>query len=734
MTPIARTALVQLLLAPVVRGLEAQQGPIPYSAEAAAFVDIRVIPMDREEVLNGQTVLIRDGVIVQVGPADSVTIPEGARIIDGLNGYLMPALTDLHAHVTDEYEFPLWLAHGVTRVQHLNGSQLELSARVSRGLVLGPRLYPCAGPISGIQDPDVARSVVARFAEAGFDCLKPYDDISEEAFAALVEEAERLGIRTVGHIPRNLTWQQVLAIGTTAIAHAEEFLYSPIRDEADLAMIDSLMSANRIAVIPTLTNYARITEQSLFASTSIAAPEVRAYSPVDRRYWTPERNHYVDAFPPSRVAGLRRLLSFQRTHTKRLLDAGVLIGLGTDAGNTLVIPGASALEELDELVAAGLTPYRALRAGTIDAAALLGLEGEGVVAEGASADLALVLGNPLQDITSARLIAGVMVRGRWLSREALDEEVARTRTAFGEEERVLSLLETEGLERALAWAIDASRLDGRPPLRPRALNELAYQLWKLEDRLSDAVRAFEANRTIHPDWWGSHASLAEAYEASGRPQDALAEYRRAVALNPEYREGRERIEALAGQVSGAFPGQPVHHAEDKQVVLLGFRSVHPHGSAVRTVQLRAEHGRFTKHGDASSPVPHHHTLQQVRSRHAREGIRVHPVVSIRRQDHGRFLGEDQQRGSVDAGIHPERLTGECRHGVDPLSVSAVGDRVRLQRAASSAEHERSAAGPIEGEPVVEADPEGGRERGGIAGDGHVIGDQQQRASATYPGR
>jgi len=541
------TRLVYLLLASLAPGLEALQDPVPYSAEVAAFVDVRVIPMNREVVLSGQTVLIKDGTILQVGPVDSVAVPEDARIIDGLNGYLMPALTDLHAHVTDEYEFPLWLAHGVTRVQHLNApEELDLATRVSRGRVLGPTLHLCPGPISGIEEPELARSEVARLDGAGFDCLKPYGDISELAFAALVDEANRRGMRTVGHIPRNLTWQQVLAIGPTAIAHGEEFLYSPIRDEADMARIDSLMAGNSIAMIPTLTNYAEITEQSLFAATRIKERAVTAFSPVDRRYWTPERNHYVRRFPPDRVDRMRRLLNFQRTQTKRLSEAGVLIGLGTDAGNTFMIPGASVHDELDELVAAGLTPYQALRAGTIDAAALLGLEGEaGFVGEGAVADLLLVVGSPLEDITSARLIAGVMVRGRWLSRTELDENVERTRATFREEERMLSLLESEGLARALAWVVTANRLDDSPPLRPRALNELAYQLWRRDDHLSDAVQVFETNRALYPDWWVSHASLAEAYEASGRTDDALAAYRRAVALNPDYREGRDRVEALS---------------------------------------------------------------------------------------------------------------------------------------------------------------------------------------------
>ena len=99
---------------------------------------------------------------------------------------------------------------------------------------------------------------------------------------------------------------------------------------------------------------------------------------------------------------------------------GVRLLVGTDAMNTGVVPGFSAHDEMADLVAAGLTPYEALRAATGNAAEFLG-EGKrrGTVAAGQDADLVLLDANPLVDIGNSRRIAGVVVRGRWFPRAEL---------------------------------------------------------------------------------------------------------------------------------------------------------------------------------------------------------------------------------------------------------------------------------------------------------------------------
>jgi imidazolonepropionase-like amidohydrolase len=123
----------------------------------------------------------------------------------------------------------------------------------------------------------------------------------------------------------------------------------------------------------------------------------------------------------ARYAVLERLVrDFQR--------AGVRLLVGTDAMNTGVVPGFSAHDEMAQLVAAGLTPLDVLRAATVNAADFLGARDGGVVAIGQQADLVLLDANPLENIANSRRIAGVVLRGQWLSPTAIADLLDTLRT------------------------------------------------------------------------------------------------------------------------------------------------------------------------------------------------------------------------------------------------------------------------------------------------------------------
>jgi cytosine/adenosine deaminase-related metal-dependent hydrolase len=488
-----------------------------FSAPAAAqstvaFIDVNVVTMADERVLPHRTVLVSDGRIAAVGPADSVILPRGAVRIPGGGAYLMPGLADLHAHPVDPILHPMYLSYGVTTVQYLNAFA---EIRGWRRDGPGPRVEACAGPIADVRTAEDARRTVAEHAAAGWDCIKIYDDVAAGAYAALAAEARARGMRALGHIPRNLGWRDLLAARPHAVAHAEEFLYSPIGTQAELDSIVEGMRAGGIALITTLTNYEQIVRQREDLPALLAA-DLRHVPAVERRVWAAEHNRYLRLSVP--VATQRRLLDFQRSLVRRLAAAGVPILLGTDAGNNFVLAGASVHDELAQLVQAGLTPYEALRAATVQPAAFLRRgDGAGTVAAGAPADLLLVRGNPLEDVANAGRMGGVMVDGRWLSADSLHALRAAVAAALEPEAELVRLLDTRGLDAALRWIEDA-----RPALRPRALNELGYQLWKLEDRLPDAVRVFRASTRLHPTWAPARESLAEAqgaaeYKPQGSP-------------------------------------------------------------------------------------------------------------------------------------------------------------------------------------------------------------------------
>src|SRR6476659_186929 len=126
------------------------RSPASPGGPPTAFVDVTVIPMDREQRLPHQTVLVRDGRIVQIGPSGSTPVPPEVRQIPGAGKFLVPGLTDAHFHLQsgadDERLLSLLLANGVTFL-NLYGTPavLDLRNRVARHELIGPTIYT-SGP------------------------------------------------------------------------------------------------------------------------------------------------------------------------------------------------------------------------------------------------------------------------------------------------------------------------------------------------------------------------------------------------------------------------------------------------------------------------------------------------------------------------------------------------------------------------------------------------------------
>jgi len=208
----------------------AQQPLVRSPSSAIAIVNVSVIPMDRERVEAGQTVLVRGDRIVAIGAAGEVPVPGGATVIDGAGRYLVPGLTDAHVHLTTDMPWapvrpdfgdaPLYLAYGVTTVVNLRGTptQLEWRRRIEAGELLGPTIYTSGEFVNEprVNTPEeVQREIVAQ-AREGYDLIKFHEvwtpvagyvtttGLSLPAYLKMIESAREEGIPLVGHAPVNL--------------------------------------------------------------------------------------------------------------------------------------------------------------------------------------------------------------------------------------------------------------------------------------------------------------------------------------------------------------------------------------------------------------------------------------------------------------------------------------------------------------------------------------------------
>jgi imidazolonepropionase-like amidohydrolase len=420
-----------------------QPGNAQTAHAPVVFTGVSVIPMDREEVLQNQTVIVENGRITYVGAARNA--PEGATTVDGRGKFLMPGIAEFHAHVPSGPQavnahraLSLYVLAGVTTARGMLGAPMHLAVRdsIARGQLLGPRLLT-SGPSfnnNSVSSPAVAVAMVTDQKNAGYDLLKIHPGVPRVAFDSLAATANRLRIPFAGHVPLEIGLDVALTSKYSTIDHLDGFVEAMYNGSAPLtpalngffglgimqqldtskfrSVVDRV-KASGVAMVPTqilMDNYANDATGEQLTS----AAEFKYWVPQQVAGWRTQKDNILSQLPVSREQK-QQFIALRRRFIKALYDAGVPFLLGSDAPQLWNVPGFSSHRELGALVAAGLTPYQALRTGTVDVARFLGEAGQsGVVRQGARADLLLLDANPLQDVANSLRINGVVVNGRWI--------------------------------------------------------------------------------------------------------------------------------------------------------------------------------------------------------------------------------------------------------------------------------------------------------------------------------
>ena len=425
------------------------------TAETTAFVNVNVVPMNAETIVAGQTVIVRDERIVQIGTVDDTVLPDDAFIVDGTDRFLMPGLAEMHGHVTGTSDaeldrlFALYLANGVTTIRGMLGrpAHLELRDSLEAGERLGPRLGTSGPSFNGNSVNGAGRATERVRAQhaAGYDFLKIHPGLTAEEFAAIADEATALGIPFAGHVPAAVGVQGALSAGMASIDHLDGYMQAllpapPLGGDAFFGLmlagdavesrIDGIVAATVAAGtwnVPTETLFEH-TANGIPPGELADWPEMRFVPASTVADWVSTKEELLsdpqfDRETADRAIALRRLLIAE------LHAAGAGLLLGSDSPQRFNVPGYSLHRELSILVEAGLSPYEALRTGTVNAAIFFGETDErGTVETGRVADLVLVDDNPLANISNASRVHGTMVRGTWLDRSELDRMLEAART------------------------------------------------------------------------------------------------------------------------------------------------------------------------------------------------------------------------------------------------------------------------------------------------------------------
>jgi imidazolonepropionase-like amidohydrolase len=440
-----------LLAAPTAA---AQRQPIDNAVRAFVKVDAPVVALTHARVVDGtaaparegQTVILRDGLIAALGP--DAEIPPGATIIDLTGRTVMPGLVMVHEHLyyptgpgvygqLGESFIRLYLAGGVTTMRtggNVNGfMDLNLKRLVEAGRRAGPDIDATAPYLNGpnnfvqmrsMEGPADARRQVEYWADEGATSFKAYMNITRGELAAAIDEAHRRRIKVTGHLC-SVTYAEAADLGIDNLEHgflaATDFVPDKQPDtcpqgrrtqdallalDADgpafTSLVRKLIEKN-VAVTSTLTIFETFTPGRPMPPglELLVAPLREQFERTHARVAATTDSPYGRLFP--------KAMALERTFAR----AGGLLIAGTDpTGSGGVIPGFSNQRALELLVEAGFTPLEAIAIGTRNGARYLGRDARvGTIAVGKQADLVIVTGNPAVNIADVRNVETVFKKG-----------------------------------------------------------------------------------------------------------------------------------------------------------------------------------------------------------------------------------------------------------------------------------------------------------------------------------
>jgi imidazolonepropionase-like amidohydrolase len=375
------------------------------------------------------TLLVRGTKIVAAGPSHEVKIPKGAVRIDGRGLTVIPGLIDCHVHLclggepdvvgTLESEQPSYtllksarhaqatIAAGFTTVRDVGSrdhSIFTLKQAIESGMMPGPRIVGAGRAIcmiggharfigQEVEGTEQVRQAVAEQVTAGAGVIKiiasggvltpgtsPDEaQMTMEELAAAVDAAHQAGKRVAAHAHGAAGMKNAIHAGVRSIEHA-----TLLDDESG-----ALMKRYGVYMVPTL---------SALATTAACRPGC--------------------GIPKSALEKAKAMTKRHRTSFRQAHQSGIAVAMGTDAGTPFNYHGENA-QELERMVAFGMTPMEAIVASTATAAQLIGIQDSvGTATKGMEADLVILNGNPLRRIELLRdrdKIVGVMKAGKFVS-------------------------------------------------------------------------------------------------------------------------------------------------------------------------------------------------------------------------------------------------------------------------------------------------------------------------------
>lgn len=424
------------------------------------ITNVTIVDVEGGRTVGPRNVVIKDGRIASIDAPGAVPVGDSIQRVDGRGRFLMPGLTDMHVHLfnlsshrpPNDWSFRMYVANGVTGVRDMRSDAASMQlvkhwrAAVDNGQLIAPHILAAGIAVYG-KSPEGARADVDAAVDAGADFIKVFSEVSATHWRAILAEARSRSLPVVGHVPASISLLDAANAGQrtsehlTQVCEACSSVEAKVLAERQGLQGDALMaraSAQEAEILGAFdqgicrgkakalahTGQAQVPTLVLADEDALAQrgrpgddDRWRLLRPDEQRRW----QSFLAQYTKEDASLAAQRWPIARNIVSILHQAGVPVMAGTDSPMPGVYPGYALHEELQQLVASGLTPIDALRSATLEPARFLHTEDtSGSVAIGKRADLVLLDADPTKDIRHTQRIRAVVLAGRLLERSALD--------------------------------------------------------------------------------------------------------------------------------------------------------------------------------------------------------------------------------------------------------------------------------------------------------------------------
>jgi imidazolonepropionase-like amidohydrolase len=442
--------LVWVCLAVAIGSNPGNAQPSAASPRTTLFEGARLITGDGRAPIENSAFLVENARFTRVGRKGEIAAPAGAGRIDLTGKTVIPALIDGHSHIgymknltsgaqnytrenildhmrrfayfgvaasqsmgTDFGEMPFQLRDEILAGKYPDAARFLTAGRGLSPLseIAADNMRQAAFPVTTVTG---ARASVQELVPRKVKLIKTWVDtrggavkpLSPELYRAIIDEAHKNGLRVAVHATELAPAKDLLRAGIDVFAH----MISDVDDE----IVELFKQHPNTVVLSALGGPRR----------AVYAPWLNPVHPLIAETVLPEQIARLQGrFPQRDPALARSTASWERLARgfAKLTAAGVKIGVGTDGGGQQgdQFLGWTMHTELENMVAAGMTPAQVIVAATRTTAEILGIDDLGMVAAGKSADFVVLDANPLEDITNSRKISQVYLRGLAIDRARL---------------------------------------------------------------------------------------------------------------------------------------------------------------------------------------------------------------------------------------------------------------------------------------------------------------------------